>query len=235
VQVRLEKRYSRGISVLLSETYAKSIDTSPQLGSTSVSSKAVPQDSRNPAAEKGLSDFNVKNRLSLSVVAEMPFGPGKPWLKSGFASKLAGGWQMTGILTSQTGRPWTPYLAANISNTAEGSDRPNAVAACDPYQGFETRQRWVNPACYSTPAFGTFGNVGRNSLIGPGLVNLDFAIHRNFSIGERARLQFRSEAFNVFNHPNFNLPATGFDSPTFASLTSAMDPRQIQLGLKLVF
>jgi len=235
LQVRLEKRYSSGISLLFAETYAKSIDNSPQLGSTSVSSRVVPQDSRNPAAEKGLSDFNVKNRLSLSVVAEMPFGTDKPWLKSGVVSKLAAGWQLTGIMTSQTGRPWTPYLAANISNTAEGSDRPNAVAGCDPYQGFETRQRWVNPACYSTPAFGTFGNVGRNSLTGPGLFNLDFALHRNFSITERVRLQFRGEAFNVFNHPNFNLPATGFDSPTFASLTSAMDPRQIQLGLKLVY
>jgi hypothetical protein len=236
LQVKVEKRYSKGIALLLSESYGKSIDQGPQAGSSSNSSKLLPQNSYNTReGERGLSDFNVKTRTVLSVISELPFGKGKRWMPSGMAGRLAGGWQLSGIMTVETGRPWTPYFGANISNTSELSDRPNAVAGCNPYRGFQRVTGWVNPACFTTPAAATFGNLGRNSLVGPGLVNLDFAVDRNFQITERYRLQFRSELFNIFNHPNFNLPATGYDSPSFGTLTSAMDPREIQFGLKFIF
>jgi hypothetical protein len=236
LQVKLEKRYSKGLALLLSETFAKSIDDGPQAGSTGNSSKVTPQNAYNVLeGERGLSDFNVKNRLVLSIIGELPFGKGKPWLSDGFGSKIAGGWQLSSITSVETGRPWTPYFSGNISNTSQLADRPNAVAGCNPYSGFQTVQAWVNPACFTTPASGTFGNLGRNTLIGPGLVNIDFAVDRNFQLWERLRLQFRGELFNIFNHPNFNLPSTAFDSPTFGSLPSAMDPREIQFGVKLIF
>ena len=236
LQIKLEKHYDKGISILLAETFAKSIDDSAQTGSTSASSNGTPQNSFNiQEGERGLSDFNVKNRFVLSVVNELPFGKGKQWLSSGWGAMLAGGWQITGIFADQTGRPWTPYFTADNSNTQGGADRPNVVAGCDFYGGFHTVQRWANTGCFTTPAFGTFGNIGCNTLTGPGLVNLDFALDRNFQITERWRLQFRAEAFNIFNHPNFNLPATAFDSASFASLTTAMDPREVQFGLKLLF
>jgi hypothetical protein len=236
LQVKVEKRYSQGIAFLLSETFGKSIDSGPQSGSTSNSSKILPQNSYNVLeGERGLSDFNVKNRAVLSAIGELPFGAGKPYLKQGVAGKLAGGWQLAGILTVQSGRPWTPYFAANNSNTSALNDRPDAVAGCDPYAGYKTVTHWVNPSCFSTPAFATFGDLGRNTLMGPGLVNLDAALGRNFHISEFYKLQFRVELFNSLNHPNFNLPSTGYDSPSFGSITSAGDPRQIQFGLKLVF
>ena len=139
------------------------------------------------------------------------------------------------FLSIQTGPPFTPSFLETSATPAKASDRPNAVAGCNPYAGFQNIYGWVNPACFTTPASGTFGNLGRNALIGPGLVNLDFALDRNFQLLEWLRLQFRGEIFNIFNHPNFNLPATGFDSPTFGTLTSAMDPREIQFGVKLIF
>jgi hypothetical protein len=236
LQVKLEKRAANGIAFLLSETYGKSIDSGASAGSTSNSSKVLPQNSYNAiAGEAGLSDYNVKSRLVLSVIAELPFGKGKPWLSNGFGAKLAGGWQVSSIVTYETGRPWTPYFAANISNTSELADRPNVVPGCNLYSGFQTVSKWVNPACFTTPAAGTFGDLGRNTLIGPGLVNVDFAVDRSFQINDRIRLQFRAESFNIANHPNFNLPSTAYDSPTFATLTSAMDPRQLQFGLKVIF
>ncbi len=235
LQIKLDKRYSNGVALLLAETYAKSIDDTSQTGSTSQSSSGTPQNSYNiQEGERGLSDFNVKNRLVLSIVAEAPFGKSKRWLKEGVASKVAGGWQVSGIFTDQTGRPWTPYLPSNNSNTYQQSDRPNVVVGCS-NSGFQTVAQWINPACFSTPGAGTFGNLGRNVLIGPGMVNLDFALDRNFTITEQVRLQFRAEAFNIFNHPNFNLPNTSYGTPSFGSLTSAMDPRELQFALKFIF
>ncbi len=228
LQVKAEKRYSKGLALLLSETFSKSIDYESQYG-------GFPKNSYNLAAETGLSQFNVKSRFVLSIIGETPFGKGKPWLTNGIAGKIAGGWQVSGILTVQTGTPFSPVFSGNISNTSEGADRPNVVAGCNPYAGFENIYHWVNSACFTTPASGTFGNLGRDALTGPGLVNLDFALDRNFQLREWLRLQFRGELFNIFNHPNFNLPVATFDSPTFASVTSAMDPREIQFGIKLVF
>jgi outer membrane receptor protein involved in Fe transport len=236
LQMKLEKGFSHGIALLVSETFGKSIDYGAQAGSTSNSSKVGGQDQRNiQGGERGLSDYNVKNRLVISTIGELPFGTGKAMLNKGIVAKVVGGFQLSGIMTSQGGRPWTPYFTANISNTSQLSDRPNVVAGCDPYSGFKTPARWVNPACFTTPTAGTFGNLGRNTLIGPGMFNLDFAIDRNFKITEGIKLQFRAESFNVLNHPNFNLPNTTYDTPNFASLTSAADPRQIQFGLKLIY
>lgn len=236
LQVKLEKHTSKNIAFLLSETYARSIDEGPQAGSTSNSSKILPQNSYNSQqGERGLSDFDVKNRTVLSVIGETPFGKGQRWLTNGMAGRLAGGWQLSGIMTWQTGRPWTPYFSGNNSNTSELADRPNVVAGCDLYSGFQKVSAWANPACFTAPPAGTFGNLGRNTLTGPGQFNLDFALDRSFQIVERLRLQFRGELFNIFNHPNFNLPITTYDSPTFGSLTIAQDPREIQFGLKLIF
>jgi hypothetical protein len=237
LQMKLEKRYSHGLTVIASDTYGKSIDNSPGAGATSDASKITPQNSSCLACERGLSDFNVKNRFVVSAVWELPFGKGQKWVNTGgVAGALVGGWQINTIFTTQTGKPFTPYISANVSNTFGGADRPNVVAGCDPNNWNHTLQSWINAACFTTPAAGTFGNEGRNNLIGPGLVNLDFSIARTFAFRERFRIQFRAESFNILNHPNFYLPATTFDAPaTFSSISTAFDPRQMQAGLKVVF
>lgn len=235
LQIKVEKRASNGLAFLFSETFAKSIDSGPQAGSTSNSSKILPQNSYDAlAGETGLSDYNVKSRGVLSVIGELPFGKGKKMLSSGAGAAIAGGWQLSGIFTAETGRPFSAYYSANVSNTSELSDRPNIALGCDPYQGGRGRQVWITGACFSK-ATNAFGNLGRNTFIGPGLVNLDFAIDRTFQFKERFKLQFRAESFNIVNHPNFNLPANTVDASNFGRLVSAMDPRQLQAGLKFIF
>lgn len=234
LQIKVEKHASNNLAFLFSETYAKSIDAGPQAGSTSNSSSGIPQNSYDWYAEKGLSDYNQKDRTVLSIIGQSPFGKNQHWITSGPGSFLLGGWQLSSIFTFSTGRPWTPRYAGNISNTTQGDDRPNVVAGCNPYAGFQTVKAWVNPACFSEPV-DAFGDLGRNSLIGPNLIDLDFALDRDFTLTERIHLQFRAESFNMLNHPNFNLPTSGVDSGAFASLTSAMDPRENQFALKLVF
>jgi hypothetical protein len=234
LQIKAEKRTSHNLAFLFAETYAKSIDAGAQAGSTSNSSTGVGQNSYDWRAEIGLSDYNVKSRTVFSIIGQSPFGRNQRWLTSGVGSALMGGWEISSITTFETGRPWTPRYAGNISNTTQADDRPNVVAGCNLYSGFQTVQAWVNPACF-TPATNAFGNEGRNNIIGPKLFDLDFALDRNFTITERIHLQFRAEFFNILNHPNFNLPNTGVDSGAFGSLTSAMDPREIQFGVKLVF
>ena len=101
--------------------------------------------------------------------------------------------------------------------------------------GGRTRQEWFNPAAFTNPADGLFGNVGRNTISGPGNISIDFSIFKNFQIRERLRLQFRTEFFNLINHPNFRSPSTTYDSSNPGELTAAGTSRQIQFALKLLF
>jgi hypothetical protein len=161
----------------------------------------------------------------------MPFGHGS----NRFVNYVIGGWQLSSIFSAQTGRPLTAVESGNISGTFQNSDRPNVVAGCNPNDGPKTVGQWFNVNCFTLPPTNTFGNAGRNIIIGPKFVNIDFSLARNFDIRENMRLQFRVEAFNLANHPNFNYPNSTQNSPSFGHIASAADPRQIQLGLKLVF
>ena len=113
------------------------------------------------------------------------------------------------------------------------NDRPNLVG--DPNAGPRTPERWFNTAVFAFPAPGTFGNAGRNIVDGPGFHSFNASLIKNTSLSERINLQLRAEAFNLFNHPNFNLPDNFLGSPTFGQITSARDPRHLQFGLKFVF
>jgi len=178
---------------------------------------------------RGLSDFDVRHRFVWSPIWTVSLG-GKS-----LKDRLINGWQLASIFSIQIGRPFTPGESGNISGTLQNLDRPNAVAGCNPNDGPKTPDQWFNTACFSLLPTNTFGNAGRNVVTGPGLVNVDLSLSRIFAIRERLRLQFRAEAFNVANHPNFNFPAATQNSPSFGHIASAADPRQIQLGMKLVF
>jgi hypothetical protein len=181
-----------------------------------------------------LSGFDLRHRFVFSPVYELPFGTGKPFLNSNrYANWIAGGWQVSGILSVQSGRPFTALVSTDNANVLGNVDRPNIVG--DANAGPKTVQQWINVSAFQLAPFGTFGNAGRNNLIGPGLTNLDLSLARNFQIVERVSLQFRAESFNIANHPNFDLPSQTFGVPGFGSITSAEAPRQIQFGLKLRF
>lgn len=236
LQARFQKRLTHGFTALASYTWSKSIDDASNFF-TSAGDPNFPQNSFDLAAERGLSNFDVRHRFSLSYSYALPFR--KPG--DGVVAHLVNGWETFGIVTLQTGRPFTVALLSEIDNSGTGrsilgfgaNDRPNVVGNAD--LSNPTTSQWFNTAAFAFPAPGTFGNAGRNILEGPGFQNVNMSILKNTHINERVNLQFRAEAFNLFNHPNFNLPDNFLGSPTFGRITSARDPRHIQFGLKLLF
>lgn len=233
LQTKLEKRYSAGLSLLSTFTWGRSIDDGNGIATGTAASSTLPQNAYDLAAERGPSDFDVKFRFVFSPVYELPFGRGKTWASQGFLSEIVGGWQVSALLSAQTGTPITPYYSGNVSGTLNYEDRPNVVS--DPNNGPKTPQHWFNTAAFATPAPGAFGNAGRNIINGPGLVNLDVAAVRMFRLRERFQLQLRAQAYNTVNHPNFNYPNATADSASFGSITSALDPRELEAALRLVF
>ncbi|HEX7316243.1 MAG TPA: TonB-dependent receptor [Pyrinomonadaceae bacterium] len=241
LQVRLQQRLSRGLALLSSYTFSKSIDDASNFFS-SAGDPNFPQNSYDLRAERGLSNFDVRHRLSVSYSYDLPFGSGRAHLnKNGFLTTLLTGWQTYGIVTAQTGRPFTVALIQELDNSGTGrsslgfgaNDRPVLVG--DPNAGPRTPERWFNTSAFAFPAPGTFGNAGRNIVTGPGYQNVNASLVKNTALGERVSLQLRAEVFNLFNHPNLNLPDNFLGSPTFGQVTSARDPRHIQFGAKLLF
>lgn len=241
LQTRLQQRLTRGLSALVSYTWSKSIDDASNFF-TSAGDPNFPQNSFNVAAERARSNFDVRHRLSVSYSYLFPFGKGRAHLAdSGWVTTLLTGWETFGIVTLQSGRPFTVALLPEIDNSGTGrsilgfgaNDRPNVVGS--PSLSNQTPERWFNTAAFTFPAPGTFGNAGRNVLDGPGYQNVNASLVKNTGLTESMTLQFRAEFFNLFNHPNFNLPDNFLGSPTFGVISSARDPRHIQFGLKLLF
>lgn len=241
LQAKFQQRLSQGLQLLASYTWSKSIDDASNFF-TSAGDPNFPQDSYNVDAERGRSNFDVRHRLSVSYSYDLPFGKGQKYLAdSGWVSSLLSGWQTYGIVTLQTGRPFTVALPTDFDNSGTGfsnlgfgaNDRPNLVG--DPRLPTRTTQQWFNTAAFALPPFGSFGSAGRNILDGPGYQNVNASLVKNTWLTERIQLQLRAEFFNLFNHPNFNLPDNFFGSPTFGQILSAQSPRHIQFGVKLVF
>jgi hypothetical protein len=229
--VRLEKRFSNGISFITTYGYSKSLDD--------ISQEAEPQNDYNiRGGNYGPSAYDVRHRFVWSPIWELPFGAGKHYLNNGVPSKIFGGFQLSSIVTIQTGIPVTPVLYGNYSNTSNQDlgtiDRPNATGI-NPNNGSHTVQQWFDTAAFAAPTFGTFGNAGVGTINSPGLVNFDISLARRFVVTEKIALQFRAETFNSFNHPNFLSPNVIENIPTFGTISGANSPRDIQLALKLVF
>ncbi len=233
---RLERRFSAGFSLLSSYTWSKSITNAPQYrnaGGASGSENSPPQDSYNLRAERGLASFDLRHRLVNTVVWDLPFGAG---------NLLLGGWQISAITQAQSGFPFTINVNGDTAGIGGGTGgilvRANAVPGTT-YQldsGQRSTARWFNTAAFSTPASFTFGNLGRNTVVGPGLFNVDTSVARTFRFRERYKLTVRGELFNVFNHSNYRLVGRLINVPdTFGKVQSQFDPRQIQLAARLNF
>ncbi|MGE0885157.1 MAG: carboxypeptidase regulatory-like domain-containing protein [Blastocatellales bacterium] len=240
-QARLQQRLSFGLSFLGAYTWGKSIDNASGVFSSS-GDPNYPQNSFNLDAERGRSGFDVRHRFSLSYSYDLPIGKGHN-LHAGnnVLNELLSGWQTFGVITLQTGRPFTVALLPEFDNSNTGisnlgflgNDRPNLVGNAklnDP-----TPERWFNTSAFVIPPFGSFGNSGRNILDGPSFKNVNFSLVKNTAIKEAMTVQFRAEFFNLFNHPNFGLPDNFVGSPSFGRVLSAESPRRIQFGLKLLF
>src|SRR5262249_25533538 len=201
-----EKRYSHGLVLSASYTFSKSLDTGGgSLSNFSDEHSGAPQNSTDIAAEKARSAFDTRHRVVLNAVYELPIGQGKVLASNatGFIQKLVSGWRLNSILVAQAGRPETPLLTNDQSETGAFSDRPNLVG--DPNNGPKTPNAWFNVNAFQLQPLGQFGNAGRGVITGPGYASLDIGLAKFTPLSERINLEFRAEAFNLLNHPNFDL------------------------------
>ena len=240
----LRQRMRKGLTLYVAYTWSKSIDDASNGLESGTRGVAFPQNSANPRAERALSSHDLRHRFTFNTVYDFLALPN--WLPS-WPKRLTEGWQVGAIYTWASGLPATPFLGADLSGTGELNDRPNRVG--DPNAGGQhTRFAWFNTtAAFARPATGTFGNAGRNIIIGPPANIADFSLNKSTRMTERVSIQFRSEFFNIFNHPNFTVPSVQFDSSAFGTIGSTPDvagsnprlgdggPRVIQFGLKLLF
>lgn len=234
LQMRFEKRYARGLTLSGAYTWSKSIDTFNDGSGDS----GPPNNYDIRGTMRGVSTSDVRNRVVINYVYELPLGSGRRFLTGakGFAGWFVSGWELSGLSTVQSGRPFTVSLTADISNTGNnGADRPIQIGNPNLPKSERSVDRWFNTAAFAIPARGTYGNVGRNTLVGPPLSNTDFSLIKNSQVGEGYRFQFRAEVFNLANHPNLDLPERQIDSRTAGQIFTAQFSRQIQFGLKFIF
>lgn len=267
LQVSVSRRYAKGLQVQGTYTFAKSIDTTSGLfGEEATNAATGAANPDNFFNEKGLSNFNVRHGSTINFNYELPFGKAL----TGAARQIVAGWEIGSIITLASGVPLTVENSGNRSQNLAGgadfSDRPNLRVGFsnNPTKGvsqgcrfangtgieagtpLRTPELWFDPCAFVPQELGTFGNLGRNTVIGPGLSTVDFLINKHFRISEGRELQFRSEFFNVLNHVNLAPPATNtrriFDAGVNAQLISrgtitrtTTPSRQIQFGLKYIF
>jgi hypothetical protein len=223
---KVEKRLSRGLTLNVNYTWSKSIDDASDVGTT-FSETNIPQDVSNVRAERALSSFDHRHRLVFSYSYQLPFRR---------VGRLTQGWTLTGLGSFQSGAPFTIILPTDNANIGAGpAQRPDLIG--DPNANApHTVDRWFNTAAFAMPAPFTFGSAGRNVVFAAGESNVDFSLIKDTAVKENAKLQFRAEVFNILNHTNFaDVPGRTAFTPTFGRYTSAENPRQIQLALKLLF
>jgi Carboxypeptidase regulatory-like domain len=248
LEVDLNKRFSSGFQLRGVYTFSKSLDDGTAWNSSvAANAPGFVMFPLNPKWDWGLSTTDVRNLAVISGTYELPIGHGKPTLGnlSGWTDKLVSGWSVSGIATLQSGLPFTPQLGYNPANNGDSRDpiRPSWNPAFSGPVILGSPNEYFNPSAFVVPVTGTYGNVGRDTLIGPGIAQLDFSALKNTSITERVRLQFRAEFFNILNHANFGTPnpvvftsASAIPAPTAGVITStSTTSRQIQFGLKLLF
>ena len=234
--VEATHRIAHGLSFDFSYTLSHSIDDASDAGPTNAELN-LPQNiyADNLALEKANSSFDHRNRFVGNVLYDLPFAKGAGgWLRA-----VASGWRVSGILIAQSGAPFTVNLspANDVANiglvNGNNLERPNV--AFNPNNGPKTTRQWFNRGAFSLPAAFTFGNDPRNSVVGPGFINLDTSLQKQWQLRESMDLQFRVDAYNTLNHPNFNLPGRIFGAANFGVISSAQDPREMQFALKFDF
>jgi len=228
LQVAFDRPLTRSVSLWAAYTLAKSNDDASAFLGTPAD-KNLPQDSRNPGAEWGPSSFDVRHRLALAYIIQLPQD-----------NVVTRGMQIQGMTIVHSGQPFTPILRFDNSNTGNtggstaGSDRPNLVG--DPDLSDPTADRWFNTAAFAVPARYTFGNAGRNSVRGPGFASVDVAVAKQLHAAGRSAVTVGLQAFNVFNRANFDLPEHFVDEPaTFGRILSAKAGRELQLTARFAF
>jgi hypothetical protein len=231
LQAKLNKRFSHGLQFLVSYTWSKSLDLagSPASGGGAVGG---PQSVTLFQQSKGPSGFDVRHRFVTSYVWDLPFGEGRRFASGGLLKPILENWQFSGIVTLSTGRPFTVFLNTGVNNGAPSW--PNQIG--DGKLDDPGPDLWFDVSDFEAPPPNTYGNSGRGVLNAPGTQTIDVSLSRIFPIGDRFKLQFRADAFNLFNTPQFGFPNQNIGSPTAGRITSTIaDNRSMQFALKLDF
>jgi hypothetical protein len=229
LQFSVEKRYGHGLAFQTGYTWAHSIDT---IGNDFGGGAGTPQDIRcRRPCERGNSSFDIRQRFTFAGAYELPL-----FRSRGVIRTIAGGWRVNVNGFIQTGLPFNLGLDNSANTNGAGGSRPDRVGSGVLSSSERSLQRWFDATAFTQPANGVFGNAARNVLYGPGRTNVDASLFKDFSFTEQAKLQFRAEVFNVFNHPQFGQPNGTVFNPGVGQITSIVgNPRQIQLALKLIF
>jgi hypothetical protein len=245
--VRLRKRMTKGVSAGGTYTYSKSIDNASSIGG---GAQVVAQDDTNLRAERGLSSFDQRHKLSGDWLLELPWGDGRKWLtKPGFVQKALGDWLLQSTFTVASGTPFTARVLGNYSNVSGGTNgtlRANSTG--EPIQtGNRNIRQWFNPDAFCTGATGTssckpfglpttgYGDAGRNTIIGPGSWLMSLVLSKNIPLRDSMSLEMRAEADNVLNHPNYSGIDTGLNSPSYGQVTSVASMRKMLLSVHYRF
>jgi hypothetical protein len=244
LQLSLQRHFANGFLLSTNYMWSHSINN----GSVGAAEAVAPENIACRACERGSSDQDIRQTFSASAIYELPLGKGRHFLNgNGFAQTIFGGWELSGIGMARTG------IAVNILDSREASDLPDGVAdnqrpnvvpgvSLTPPAG-TTPNLWINPAAFSTPAPGTWGNAGRNLVRGPGLWQMDIGLSKQFHPIERIALRFRGEVFNLFNRAQYGNPIGNISDPNFGRITSLINsgatgtgtPRQIQFSMRVSF
>ncbi len=230
---KVEKRYSKGLTYILSYQWSKAIGdwrAIPGSGGAPGESARLVHDVLDLTRERGPTPQDQRHRFVGSYVWELPF------LKNATGAKraLLGGWSLGSIVTLTSGTPATPGVQGNPARIG-GGDRPNVVEGMSPQAANPDPAQWFNPAAFTRPDDLTFGNAGKGILRLPGRAQWDFSGFKNFRFGEKYAAQLRIESFNFTNTPNFGSPNTAFGNRNFGIISGAFSPRNMQIGLKFIF
>jgi hypothetical protein len=236
LQTQLRQSFWKGLTGTFNYTWAHAIDNTSDVRNT------VPTNSYNLANERGNSTFDIRRIMTSFVSYEVPAFSGK-------APRLTKGWQLNSLFTFHGGSPLNILAGSNVSLTGENRDRVDLVG--DPFANVPvltntTAVQYFNKAAFAKPASGSFGNLGRNAIYGPGFGSVDFSVFKKTPITERITTEFRVETFNILNRTNWANPTTSFASGSFGQLTSTRnggsapglgfgEPRNVQLALKVIF
>jgi hypothetical protein len=225
----MKRRFTKELMFDANWTWSHSLDDASDPGAT-LNETNLPQNVYDLGAEKASSSFDHRHRVVVSFIYQLPLTKDS----SGWVHAVLGQWQAGGNFTAQSGAPFTVNISSDQANIGAGpAQRPSILS--NPNDGPKTPSEWFNTSVFSLPALFTFGNAPRNAVMGPGLQEFDLSLQKDMRLTEATKLQFRVEAYSVFNHPNFNNPNRTAFTANFGSISSAQDARQLQFALKLVF
>jgi hypothetical protein len=243
LQVSFQRRFVRGFLWQTQYMWSHGITD----GSIGAGESVTFQNMSCRVCDRSSSPFDIRHTITSNAIYELPWGPGRRYLNGhGLLPNLLGGWQLSGLATASTGRPVNITIKRSASQLPDGntgSQRPNLVPGVSIYAANQTIDNWFNPAAFALPAKGTWGNLGRYAARGPGYYEIDTALQKKFRLSERFGLNFRAEAFNLFNHPIYANPNGVVSSGGFGQITSVLNtgavgtgtPRRIEFAMRLDF